>query len=77
MPSDDKAVGEFSVSLDNVATAPLTIDPHIRIGDTECDKDFVVIPQGKLASDSDSAPKDRYYKLLSLNPNSKQSPNLI
>ena len=62
MPSDDKALGQFSVSEDYdaaSATPPLDIARDMKIGDSECAEDFVVISQGNLASDSDSAPKDR------------------
>ena len=63
MPADATALGEFSVSEDYPAAATTALTaPDIKIGDTgtECDEDFVIIPQGTLASSTVSAAKDRY-----------------
>ena len=62
MPADATALGEFSVSEDYPIAAALVPGTDIKIGDTgtECDEDFVIIPQGTLASSTVSAAKDRY-----------------
>ena len=64
MPADTTALGEFSVSENYPTTGTTTVataDIKIGGGDgaTECDKDFVVIPQGTLSSSTFTAAKDR------------------
>ena len=60
MPSE--GLGEFSVSTDYLAPGTaLAAATHVKIGDdaAQCAADFVVIPQGTLASSTTSAAKDR------------------
>merc|ERR1711879_478639 len=53
-----EAFGEFSVS-ENYPTVT-TLGSAVKLGDSDCAKDYVTIPQGTLASKEDSLPKDRF-----------------
>ena len=65
MPSDNSAIGEFSVSENYPApTATSLVVTDIKLGDGDCAEDFVTIPQGSLASTKDSQSKDRYLQMF-------------